>query len=185
MNTTVRKAIASCAAFIDGRDDAMALPPVAAEFVYALILATGATRGVEIGTSFGYSGLHIGAALAENGGRLVTIDVLPTKSEAARAYFEQAGLGEVITCETGRAIDVINRLTGPVDFVLNDADKANCRPYVEALLPKLESRAVVLTDNSITHAAEVADFVEWVRKHPDFESFHVPIGNGFEMSVRR
>ncbi|MCB9851081.1 MAG: class I SAM-dependent methyltransferase [Phycisphaerales bacterium] len=185
MNDQVKQAIAACAAFINGRSDAMALPPEAAEFVYTLVRATGAKRGVEIGTSFGYSGLHIGAAIAENGGTLTTIDVLPSKTEAAQKYFAVAGLTETIRCETGPAIEILNRLEGSFDFVLNDADKVNCIPYVEALMPKLTRGAVVLTDNSITHAKELAGFVAWARACPELQSVHLPIGNGFEMSVRK
>jgi predicted O-methyltransferase YrrM len=53
------------------------------------------------------------------------------------------------------------------------------------LLPKLSSGAVVLTDNTITHAAELAGFTAWARRHAQLQSVHLPIGNGFEMSVRK
>jgi len=185
MDDRVRQEIETCAAFIAGRDDALALPPEAAEFCYTLIRATGATRALEIGTSYGFSGLFIGSAVAENGGTLVTIDVDPRKTEAARASFARAGLSESIRCETGRATDAIARLAGPFDFVLNDADKPNCQAYVEALLPKLKTGAVVLTDNTLTHAAELTGFVAWARRCPQMQSVHLPMGNGFEMSVRR
>jgi len=185
MNDTVRQAIAACAGFIADRTDALALTPEAAEFAYALVRATHATRAVEIGTSYGFSGLHIGAAVAENGGTLTTIDVLPGKTRTAQGFFNQAGLGEAIRCETGPAIEVLNRLNGPFDFVLIDADKPNCQAYAEALLPKLMPGAVILTDNTLTHAAELAGFMAWARSCPQLKSVHLPIGNGFEMSVRR
>jgi predicted O-methyltransferase YrrM len=76
-------------------------------------------------------------------------------------------------------------LDGPFDVVLNDADKVHCRRYVEMLTDKLSERAVILTDNTLTHAAELAEFLAWIRAHPGFFSAHVPIGNGMEMSVRR
>jgi predicted O-methyltransferase YrrM len=185
MNDRIKQVIEECAAFIAERDDALALPREAADFCYTLIRATDATRGLEIGTSYGFSGLFIGSALAENGGTLCTIDIEPRKAEKAQTYFTQAGLGPAIRCEVGRAGDIIARLPGPFDFVLNDADKANCQAYVEALLLKLTSGAVVLTDNTITHAAELAEFCSWARNCDDLQSVHLPIGNGFEMSVRR
>jgi caffeoyl-CoA O-methyltransferase len=184
-NDTVKQAITACAEFIKDRDDALALPPEAAEFAYLLVRATGARRGVEIGTSLGYSGLWIGAGLAENVGRLITIDIQPEKTQIARGFYEQAGLGEAIRCEVGRAEEILAGLEGPFDFVLNDADKENCQKYVELLLPKLVSGAVILTDNSITHARELASFVAWARQCPELQSVHLPMGNGFEMSVRR
>ncbi|HRX84586.1 MAG TPA: class I SAM-dependent methyltransferase [Phycisphaerae bacterium] len=185
MDDTLIRVIADCAAFIDGRDDALALTPDAADFVYTLLRATGAKRGLEIGTSYGFSGLHIGGAIAQNGGTLTTIDKQPHKTEKAREFFAMAGLDQAIQCEIGNAREIIARLRGPFDFVLNDADKNNCRTYLEILLPKLESGAVVLTDNTISHAEELADFMAWARKCPDLKSVELPIGNGFEMSVRR
>lgn len=185
MDDTLTRVIADCAAFIAERDDALALPPEAAEFVYTLLRATGAQRGLEIGTSYGFSGLHIGGAIAENGGTLTTIDREPRKTEKAREFFAMAGLDSAIVCAVGQAEDIIARLSGPFDFVLNDADKHSCRRYLEMLLPKLVSGAVVLTDNTLTHADELGEFTAWARRCTELQSVHLPIGNGFEMSVRR
>jgi caffeoyl-CoA O-methyltransferase len=185
MDQTIAGVIESCQAFMRDKADALSLPRESAEFVYGLILAVGAKRALEIGTSYGHSGLWIGAAMQTNGGTVVTIDRERRKSEIAAAYFAQAGLSSIIRCENGLALEVIKSLRGPIDFVLNDADKENCRAYVELLLPKLAPRAVVLTDNTISHAAQLADFVCWMRQHPAFAGAHVPVGNGMEMSVRR
>jgi len=171
--------------FVTREEDANALPRGAGEFVHALILAGGATRCVEIGTGFGYSGLWIAAALRDRGGKLVTIDRNAEKSAAAAAQFETAGLADLVECRTGVALDVLGTLEGPIDFVLNDADKEFCVEYLETLEPKLADRAMVLTDNTGTHARELADFLAWVRSHEAFWSTNVPIGNGMELTIRR
>jgi predicted O-methyltransferase YrrM len=165
--------------------DANPVPREAGAFIHALILAGGAKRAVEIGTSYGYSGLWIASALKENGGRLITIDRDPRKTESARTAFESAGLLDRIELRTGSAADVLPTIEGPIDFVLNDADKENCRRYVELIVDKLADRAVVLTDNTLTHPEQLARFLAWIRGRADFYSAHVPIGNGMEMSVRR
>jgi predicted O-methyltransferase YrrM len=185
MYTQVRQAIAELEAFIATVDDAMNVPRPAGAFMYGLVLATRAKRAVEIGTSYGYSGLWIASALAENGGRLTTIDRDPRKTEAAEARFVSAGLGSVVECRTGIALTVLPGLRGPIDFVLSDADKANCTRYVEMLLPELADRAVVLTDNTRTHPADLAPFLAWIRAHPGFYSTEVPVGNGMELAVWR
>ncbi len=185
MDALIEAVITSCEAFMSDKEDALALPREAGAFVHTLIEATGATQALEIGTSYGYSGLWIGGALAAAGGHLTTIDVSPRKSAAARERFEEAGLADVVTCLTGEAKSIIPDLPGPFDFVLNDADKQNCRTYVEMLLPKLKRGAVVLTDNTLTHAEELADFMSWARSTPQLQSVPLPLGNGFEMSVRR
>ena len=133
MNARVREAIERLERFMATVDDAKAIPREAAEFVHALVLATGAESAVEIGTSYGYSGTWIAAALADTGGRLVTIDHDPRKSSAASDNFAAAGLLDHVNIRTGEAREILPSIKGPVDFVLNDADKENLIPYVELL----------------------------------------------------
>lgn len=183
IDAQVHSVIRDVEAFMAGVDDALALPRDAASFGHALVLARGARRAVEIGTSYGYSGLWIAAALARTGGTLITIDHDRRKSVAAREYFLRAGLLDRVELRTGPAIDELRRLDGPVDFVLNDADKANCRAYVETLESHLLPGAIVLTDNVVTHADELHGFLQWIRSRSDFFSTPVPIGSGMELSV--
>ena len=64
MNQQIATTIRKVEAFIQDKDDALAIPRESAEFVYALLRATGARMGLEIGTSYGYSSLWAAAALA-------------------------------------------------------------------------------------------------------------------------
>ncbi len=184
MTPRVRECIDRLERFMATATDANPLPREAGAFVHALILANRSRRAVEIGTSYGYSGLWIASALAENGGRLITIDRESRKTESARTAFESAGLLDFIDLRTGSATDVLPTIQGPIDFVLNDADKENCRLYVELVADKLADRAAVLTDNTLTHANQLTDFLAWIRRRPDFCSSHLPVGNGMEMSVK-
>ena len=93
MQYEVAQIIEEIEIFMATVDDALPLPRIAAEFVHSLVLATGAQRAVEIGTSYGYSGLWIASALGETGGTLITVDHDERKSKAAHQYFESAGLG--------------------------------------------------------------------------------------------
>lgn len=185
MNSLVANAIEELERFIPTVDDALAVPREAGEFMHSLILATGAKRGLEIGTSYGYSGLWIASALVENGGTLITIDHEQRKSEAAVGNFEAAGLAAHVDVRIGKALDVLQTLQGRFDFVLIDADKENGIRYVELVADKLPDRAVVLTDNTISHPAQLASLVAWIRGRYDFHSVGVPIGNGMEFSIKR
>ncbi len=184
MTPRVRECIERLERFMATVTDANPVPREAGAFMHALILATGARQAVEIGTSYGYSGLWIASALAENGGRLTTIDHDPRKTESARLRFKAAGLDSCITLRTGGALEVLRTLDGPIDFVLNDADKENCIKYVDPLAEKLSVRAIVLTDNTLTHPDQLAGFLAWIRARRDFFSSHISIGNGMEMSVK-
>jgi predicted O-methyltransferase YrrM len=184
VDSRIAEAIDRLEQFMATAEDALAIPRSAAEFVHALVVARGAGPALEIGTSYGYSGLWIAAALSRTGGRLITIDHLQRKSDAARANIAAAGLDHLVEFWTGTALDLLPRVAGPIDFVLNDADKENCIAYVEMLIPKLARRAVVLTDNTSTHPVELAPFLAWIRQRTDFVTATVPIGNGMELSVR-
>lgn len=183
MNESAREQIRHCERFIAGRDDALALPREAAQFAYALIVARGVTRALEIGTSYGFSGLWIAAGL-RNGGELITIDISERKHEIARDYFNRARFSKTIHCKTGRASEIVAALDGPFDFVLNDADKENCLSYARMVLPKLSPRGVILTDNTISHADALQPFCDWARSQEGLISVHIPIGSGMELSVK-
>src|SRR3954464_14240131 len=57
------------------RDDHWQIPRLEGEMLHQIALASGAKKIVEIGTSYGFSGLWWGAALQETGGQLHTIDI--------------------------------------------------------------------------------------------------------------
>src|SRR5580765_4030920 len=102
-----------------------------------MVLATRARRCLEIGTSYGHSGLWIAAAAAMNHGSLVTIDREERKSKIAAEHFRDAGLDTIATFHTGDAREILRQLDGAFDFVLNDADKENYITYVDLLYPRL------------------------------------------------
>jgi caffeoyl-CoA O-methyltransferase len=184
MTERIQQVIEKVQAFIADKDDAWSLPAEAARFVHAMVLALKPRHCVEIGTSYGHSGLWIGSAVAANGGSLVTIEKEQRKSEIAAGFFREAGLDGVITCRVGSAADIIKGLPGPVDLALNDADKENCRRYVEMLYPKMPVGGVVLTDNVTSHEEVRENLSEWIRQDHRFASALADVGNGIEVSIK-
>ena len=91
MDDRVIETLERLEAFMATVDDAYALPPEAGRFLHAMVLARAPKQVVEIGTSYGYSGVWIASAFPP-GGRLITIDCDPRKHEHARTHFESAGL---------------------------------------------------------------------------------------------
>jgi len=62
----------------------------AGKFLYILAVAAKAKNVVELGTSTGYSGAWLAAAMRETGGRVLTIDSDPEKVKLANESFVQA-----------------------------------------------------------------------------------------------
>ena len=166
------------------RTDAWQVPRVEGELLMQIALATGARTIVEIGTSYGFSGLFWGRACKLNGGHLHTIDIDAKKYQSARETFSRAGVGDVVTSYLGDAREVLASMPPPIDLLFIDADKPACRAYFELVWPKLRTGASVITDNAVTHRVELAEFIAYARACKDASSVEIAIGNGIEWTVK-
>jgi caffeoyl-CoA O-methyltransferase len=166
------------------REDAWQIPREEGEFLQQIALISHARVIVEVGTSYGFSGLFWGKALLHTGGVLHTIDADPAKVASAKKTFADAGLGEIVTNHFGKAADVLATLHGPFDVAFIDADKPSTRAFFDLIWPKLRPGGSILTDNATTHRQELADFVEHVRTLENASSIEVAVGNGIEWTVK-
>jgi predicted O-methyltransferase YrrM len=166
------------------RDDAMQVPRIEGDLLYHIALSMNAKTIVEIGTSYGFSGLHWGMALKQTVGKLDTIDALQKKFDSSRETFARAGLSQTITNHLGNAHEVLKSIPGPIDIGFIDADKPSTRAYFDLLWPKIRSGGCVITDNATTHKKELAEFVKYVRERSDASSIEVAIGNGIEWTIK-
>src|SRR5882757_2246324 len=83
------------------RDDAWQIPRVEGELLHQIAIVSKAKVIVEVGTSYGFSGLFWGSAMLHNDGHLHTIDKDPRKYDSSKLTFAQAGLNGVITNHLG------------------------------------------------------------------------------------
>jgi len=165
----------------------------------------GATRSriVEVGTAIGYSTLWM--ALAQpTGGRIVTIDPDLARTDRARGYWRQAGIGD-------DRIDVVNapaldafaagaaELAGPFDLAFVDALKDEYPAYLEAIRPRLAPGALLVADNVLwsgrtsggrpprpgdgTEALRA--FCRAVLRDPRFVGTILPVGDGLLVATWR
>jgi len=151
------------------------------KLLHILAYACGAKRAVEVGTSSGYSGIHIASALASTGGHLWTFDLEPFKIELARSNFERAGVSAVVTQVGGDALQTLPEFVSanpePIDFAFLDAVKPHYVRYLEILRPRLRPGSVVAADNVGRHNAEaVRSYLEAVARAPFLTSI-VPTEN--------
>jgi predicted O-methyltransferase YrrM len=167
------------------RDDHWQIPRVEGELLFQIALATRAKVVLELGTSYGFSGLFWAAAVQCNGGTLHTIDVAQKKYNSAQETFKRAGLESTVRCRLGDVLQVIPLIEGPIDIAFIDAtDKEASRRYFELVWPKIRPGGSVLIDNTTTHKQEMAGYVEWVRARTDATSTELPVGNGLEWTTK-
>ena len=122
--------------------------PLEGRFLEMLVWVSGARRVLEIGTYSGYSALSMAAALPDDG-ELITCDVSEEAHEMARRYAAESPHGHKIDFRLGPALETIETLEGPFDFVFIDADKQNYVNYFHATLPLLADRGLIVFDNTL------------------------------------
>ena len=135
-----------------------------------LVEASGAKRGVEVGSYKGFGAMNMGIAFERTGGHLDTVEINPQTAEACRANLKKVGLQDTVTCITGDALKVLPGLEGKYDFVFIDAQKSDYMRYLKALEPKLVPGTVIVADNSIRSARAMRDFLDYLEQSPDYDT---------------
>ena len=140
----------------------------------------------EIGVSYGFSTLHLAAATREIGGHVHGFELSAKKIAAATGHLTEAGLIDAVTIHSGDARETLASISPnrPYDFVFIDATKDQSFDYLKAVWPKLAPQAVLVTDNTTTHRDDLATFVAHLRSLPGVKSCDVPVGNGFELTLK-
>lgn len=167
--------------------DELLLPvgPESGQIIHVLAKSLKAPRILELGTSYGYSGIWLAEAARATGGRLVTMELSEKKSAYARAMSRKAGLDTFVDFMVGDAVKLIDALPHGIDFVLVDLWKPLYVPCLEAFYPKLNPGAIVVSDNMIEPASEheaVMRYQRAIRAKPKMTSILVPVGSGLEIS---
>jgi predicted O-methyltransferase YrrM len=156
-----------------------------AELLGVLVRAMGARRVLEIGTSNGYSTLWLADAVEAVGGRVVSLEIDPVRSALAAEHLGRAGLGgvvELLTEDAGGALATFG--DGAWDLVFLDAERPAYAGYWPDLVRVLAQPGLLVVDNVISHAAEVADFRALVEADDRVVSSIVPIGAGAMVVAR-
>lgn len=101
---------------------------------------------LEIGTYTGYSALCLAEGLQKDG-ELHTIDINEELEDFQRKYFNLSDYGKQIHQHIGDASKIIPNLDLKFDLVFIDADKPNYPLYFDLVIDKMNSGAVILSDN--------------------------------------
>ena len=143
----------------EGGLPAIQVAPTEGRLLQLLARAIGARSILEIGTLGGYSTIFLARGLPQ-GGRLLSLELVPKHAEVATANVARAGLSDVVDIVVGPALESLERLAGegagPFDLVFIDADKTGYPDYLAASLPLSRPGTVIIADN-VVRDGEVAD----------------------------
>jgi predicted O-methyltransferase YrrM len=161
----------------------LAVGPDTGRLINLIARSLTAPNILEIGTSYGYSGIWLAEAARAAGGRVITLEIEPHKSAYAADMASKAGLADYIDFKIGDATALIADMQIGIDFVLLDLWKDLYTPCLDLFYPKLNPGAIIVADNMIRPGGDgIAQYAKAVRAKPNVTSVLLPVGSGLEVS---
>jgi len=158
--------------------------PDTAALLGVLIRATGARRILELGTSNGYSTIWLADAAEATGGRVVSVDLDPARSDLAQANLAKAGLTERVELRSeDAALTLAGSGDAAWDFVFLDAERSAYAAYVRDLVRILTQGGLLAVDNVRSHAHELVEFTALIDAEARLTQTVVPVGAGLALAV--
>lgn len=144
-----------------------------ANFMNMLIKACKYKRGLELGTSNGYSAIWLADAFKQTGGHLITIEFWEKRLVLARENFKLCNLSDVITPVCSSALPALEKLKcegKTFDFVFMDANKLEYIKYFELIDTMLEKDGIIAADNITSHPEKVKPFVDAITSNKKYQT---------------
>ncbi|GAA4098308.1 O-methyltransferase [Nonomuraea soli] len=162
-----------------------------------LATAINARSVVEIGTGCGVSGLWLLRGMRPDG-TLTSVDLELEHQRLAKQAFAEAGFsGSRIRLITGRALDVLPRLSdGGYDLVFADAAKQEYADYLAEAVRLLRVGGIVAFDNALWHdrvadptqrdpeTVAVRELGKLVQADERLRAVMLPVGDGLLTAVK-
>lgn len=160
--------------------------PETAAMMSVLVRALGARRVLELGTSNGYSTIWLGDAAEDAGGHVLSVDCDRKRSGEAVENVRRAGLEQTVELRIEDAAETLSALPdGAVDFLFLDAERPAYASYWPELVRVLAAPGLLLVDNVVSHADEVAELRAIVERDERVTASAIPVGAGVLAIARR
>jgi predicted O-methyltransferase YrrM len=152
------------------------------EFLFALVAPQTDCEVLEIGGSRGYSTIWLAAGVRNLGGRVLSLEADPAKTEAWRRNIAEAGLEGTAELIEGDAFQSLLALDDVFDIVFIDAEKQDYEALFDLTRPKVEPGALFVADNVLSHEETLGDYSRRRQADPTLVSVTVPLDRGLELS---
>ena len=178
---------------IPHEDRMLAITKETGELINMILRLKNAKNMLEVGMSTGYSTIWCAEVIAEQSGKIITIEQNPSKIKRAKANFQKAGIIDTITIKEGLAMKILSELSlqkkysNFFDFVLIDADKENVIEYFDLIFPMVTVGGVIVTDNMLypeQFRQDMKKFSDYLKSNPKLRTITSPIGNGEEITIK-
>ena len=151
---------------------------------------------LEIGTFTGYATLCLAEGLGTSG-KIFTIDKNEELIKIQNKYFLKSKYHKNIIQYTGDALEIIPKINSKFDLIFLDADKENYNKYLEIIIPKLNKKGILISDNVLWHGKVLRDkkkqdkvtkridtFNKDLVENKNFQTFMLPIRDGLSISIK-
>lgn len=157
-----------------------------------LIRSNNAKRVLEFGTCLGYSTIWIAQALKETGGKLISVEYRQDLYEITKRNIKQAGLSEIVELVLGDASEVINKLEGTFDIILQDSDKSLYSPMLEKCISLTRKNGLIIADDVLfkpmcipeKFSEPVHNYLQKIFGDKRLYTTILPIGDGVAISTK-
>jgi predicted O-methyltransferase YrrM len=159
--------------------------PDTAKLLAVLARSIRPARILELGTSNGYSTVWLADAARAIGAELVSVEIDPARTREARQNLEAAGLDSYAELRTEDAGQTL--ATSPDEhwgLIFLDAERPAYTGYWPDLVRTLTAGGLLVVDNVISHADQVADFRQLVADDPQALDVLAPTGAGALLVVK-
>ena len=171
-------------------EDIRIIGPVVGELLYILARSAGARRILELGTANGYSALYLAQALVDSDSELITLEWDAAMAERARENLRKAGLHGNVEVKVGDAIELMENMEGPFDFIFLDIEKEHYAPALPHCRRLLKIGGILVADN--VAYSEAGDFNQELSASPYWRSVnlfsylpgHTPNDDGLAFAIR-
>ena len=172
-----------------------AIGPLVGGLLAMLVQISGASRILELGSGFGYSGLWMAKAMSP-GGKIILTDNSAEFKRKAEGYFSKPGLEDWMEYIVGNSVQILTEQTGPFDLIFNDVDKEDYPAVIELAYPRLRKGGILVTDNTLWYGHVVSEepdetteaiirHNEILAGHDKFFTIQLPLRDGVSISVKQ
>lgn len=170
-------------------------------FLKVILRMSCPTRILEIGSAVGYSALIMSEYMPKEC-RIVTIENYDKRIPVAKENFKRAGKNDVIELIESDAVEALEKLTGPFDFVFIDAAKGQYSTYLKYVYEMLSPGGIIITDNILcdgeiiesrfaverrnrTIHSRMREYLYEITHMEGLDTSLIPIGDGVSLSIKK
>ena len=165
------------------RPPGVPVAPATGRFLFSLVAPQADCEVLEIGAGRGYSTIWIAAGVRHLAGHVLSLERDESCITDWRRNVAEAGLEETALLVEGDARETLREIDDVFDVVFLDAANMFYEELFALARDKLEPGALVVADDVILHADQLAAYSEARQADPSLLSLTVPLDRGLELSV--